>query len=642
MRTGVRLGGVLVIFVMNSALSESRKYYNALTAKQLESMHIQIHEQERKVKAEDGRMYYQRLLTDTHHSVEDTRTSGSDQSHSCSLPQGRKWYESMLRHILSYEAARNKRSERVSQEPRAKSLEAYSMPHGRKWYESMLQHLLKYVQRQNKQKNAIMCAHEKCKKSKVILAKQTEKKVAEKASKTIKKMQVVEEDSCVYGRSYYQSLLDVSYERHALLSCGLQISFTNKAFDAHGELASLAAVGTAGAGVQLQDVFLLARLSRQGKLHIHPPGAVPALTQFGHNPEEQYLNLLAPMTINFDMSQRSYSADITGMYRFESESLPDLSCTLGFQIPIKHKEINTTLMLVGGKLYRTGAVPLVAPRETTITQFFKDFESVEDFFVRVVLRPKKISYAPSQRITGIGDISLFAIADFAECSDCIDGLQCGLSLVLPTAAKSRASTLFEADLGNGGGMLIDIWSNVFFRSGSEYVNPTCRVGVEFGLNKFLSTQRIPEVKVQETEGLLRNNPTLVVPIFAEYRTDPFVEIDSTVPFLADSAIAARMRQGYKMFVGFGNYFYDLFNTQARLGIFYDYLRTGKTKIFGVAARFKTSLLSDSSESRAHRIGWNLSCKTSAGFEILFGSQHILAGKNVAKSHELFASIIALF
>lgn len=452
----------------------------------------------------------------------------------------------------------------------------------------------------------------------------------------------VDENSYVYGRSYYQSLLDKSYNRNALLSLAVYVDITHKAFNQKGESTSLAMLGTDGSEIRVSDIFLIARLSHQGKLHIHIPGAVPPNPQFGQSPAEQYLNLLAPMAVRFGVSQRTYNADITGMYKFESECWPNVSCTLGFQLPIKHKEVDVDFVLVGGKLYRGGFVQQATQRETTITQFFKDFESVEDFFVRAILRPKGIAYVPSQRKTGIGDVSLFAIVDVAQCCDCIDGLQCGVTLVTPTASKTKANTLFEVNLGNGGGVLIDVWSNVLFRSCSDYFNPTFEIGAEFGVNKFSSVQRISQIKMQAQEGPLRDNPTLLVPVFTEYRTDPFVEIDSTVPFLADAATAVRMRQGYKMFVGFGNYFYDMFNTSSRLGVFYDYLRTGKTKIFDVAANFRPGLITDFSKSHAHRIGWNLAFKASSGFEVEIGSQHIIAGKNVAKLNELFATLTAVF
>jgi hypothetical protein len=756
-KKNVMLNGAWIVLVMCGilhAIPEGRKYYDELLAHKQQASQTYSCDLKKSAKnlIQTGRIYYERLIQDMSEAKQ-TRLESAQEPvvSSVTSPQGRKWYDSMVRHAvlkmsdakpaevvcqlekkqsretLENDAFRDPKQAVVSPSSLAqvkdinvKSVSVQKVAQNKQETTSLdIQKKMQSKKEGNEKKPCTLSTSEKhaikqdqkkdvvdvletCKKSKseksTVLASQikslssqdaqgehTKKdeklsvlpvqrasKTDDRVCETIKVSTLIDtapvqemasvsceedvdscesedvcdydidENSYAYGRSYYQSLLDKAYDRHALLSLAVYVDITHKAFNQKGESTSLAMLGTDGAEIRVSDIFLIARLSNQGKLHIHIPGAVPPNPQFGQSPAEQYLNLLAPMAVRFGVSQRTYNADITGMYKFESECWPNVSCTLGFQLPIKHKEVDVDFVLVGGKLYRGGFVQQATQRETTITQFFKDFESVEDFFIRAILRPKGIAYVPSQRKTGIGDISLFAIVDVAQCCECIDGLQCGVTLVTPTASKTKANTLFEVSLGNGGGVLIDVWSNVLFRSCSDYFNPTFEIGAEFGVNKFSSVQRISQIKMQAQEGPLRDNPTLLVPVFTEYRTDPFVEIDSTVPFLADAATTVRMRQGYKMFVGFGNYFYDLFNTSSRLGIFYDYLRTGKTKIFDVAANFRPGLITDFSKSHAHRIGWNLAFKASSGFEVEIGSQHIIAGKNVAKLNELFATLTAVF
>lgn len=443
------------------------------------------------------------------------------------------------------------------------------------------------------------------------------------------------------GREYYQTLLAKALERNWLFSGAIHCDVSTKAFGPDGNTMNLAALGTSGEDIRLRDIFLLARLSEQGKLGLYL-GAVPANPKFGYIKEQQYLNFLAPMIVGMELNQQAINADITGMYRIDGVCWQELSLTLGFQIPLKYKEHKLDLSLYDGKLYRVGYVANAGARETTITQFFKDFESVEDFFIRAVLGSKGLEYVPVQRTLGVGDLSFFGIFDVVPHLSYVDDVQCGITLVTPTAKKVHATTLYEIELGNGGGFLLDVFGNVLFSSVSRFFNPTVQAGCEIGLNAFRSSQRISQTKVQSEKGLLRENPTLRVPVFREYYTDPFIEIDSTIPFFADAVSEVHMCRGNKIFVGCGNYIHRLFGMDSRLGIFYDYLRTGKTKFFGAPQQYDTKTITDFSRSHAHRLGWNFTLQTRNHVELSIGSQHIIAGKNVPRLHEFFLTGVIVF
>lgn len=444
-----------------------------------------------------------------------------------------------------------------------------------------------------------------------------------------------------HGRTYCynNSLFTQATKCHFLMSMGMYYDFSGKAFDAHGESVDLSLLGTDGKKICLRDIFLLSRLSEQGKLGLYS-GAPPLNPKFGHQSSEQYLSLLAPLVINASIEYQEFGCDITGMYCINL--CQSLAGFFGLQLPVKFKKIRVDLSLCNGKLYQVGYVANAIARETTITQFFKDFSDIEDFFIRAVLQPKELQYLPMQCKLGIGDFALFAIFDVKSFLSYVDNMQGGITFILPTAQKTSAKVLHEIELGNGGGFLLDVFGNIFFCTPSSYINPTVQAGVELGINHYSSMQRIPQTKVQASKGLLRENPMLLVPVFREYYTESFAEIDSTVPLFADAATEVSMRRGNKLFVGCGNYCYDLFGFCSRLGIFYDYLRTGKTKFYKLDASYKTSAITDFSDSHAHRFGWNFTFGSSNGFECSFGSQHVFAGKNTQKLNELFLSLVAVF
>jgi hypothetical protein len=431
----------------------------------------------------------------------------------------------------------------------------------------------------------------------------------------------------------YDAINDEGLPRNILISLALHADVTSRAFNGNGRSTPLADSSTGGA-FQIKDVFLIARLSNQGLLHIGTP-PLPPTPEFGSLTSQQYLNFISNTFVRFGLSRRSLDADITSMYQCCLPYFEQAILRTGFTVPIKYKHQSIALSFDGGKLYQTGFIPIVDPRESTMTLFFKDFIGIEDFFIRAVLRPKGLIFNKTQTKIGFGDLCLFAILDVADCQEYLDGLQFGINLVLPTARKAKGNQLFELELGNGGGVLVDLFTNALITSDSDYFNPTIQLGGEFGAGRFRSMQRIPQIKTQSVEALLTSNPTLQVPIYREYRTYPFSELDSLVPMFADNASSVLMQQGAKLFVGFGNYFYNLFNTSSRLGIFYDYLRKGANKIFDVPATFDTQSVTALTKSSAHRIGWHLNFNTSSGFNCEFGSQHIIAGSNVPQLNELF-------
>lgn len=462
-------------------------------------------------------------------------------------------------------------------------------------------------------------------------------------------------------KSSYLSIVDEASERRWSFPVSLSYFLEDNAFNCNGCKVSLSSA-LFGENTTLRDIFLLARLSDEDKLHIHPRNATPPNPVFGNSREQQYLALLAPMKIGMTAGERGADISISGMYRFKPFIGHRFFCVIGFNLPILVHSRTVDLGLYDGILYRPGFSQNVTIRETTIAQFFKDFSSVEDFFIRAVLGSKGMSFIPSQRKIGIGDFSLFGNLEFGPFffNGKDDGLcggldvgQIGLNISFPTAAKTCGDTFWEMQFGNGGGFQFTIFGNFIFRTELYYVNPALHAGIELNThfnagNAGIRTARL----VIHTNELLRigDDPNIVAPVFKEYLSDPFEELDSTVSVFGDKVSSSSVKIGNRFFIGIGNYFYDLFKTNLRFGLFYNFSIKAKDQICGELFSNSDSnvchdcwgSLCTKYTSIAHRLSWSLSYKFRNFVEVGLGSQHIVAGKNVPEQHEVFLSVATAF
>lgn len=447
-----------------------------------------------------------------------------------------------------------------------------------------------------------------------------------------------------HRKSHYQSIIDEAAQRRWAFPIALSYSLENRAFNCDGCKVPLSE-SLFGDGTRIRDIFLIARLSDDDKLRLGGTGT----RKFGHIRAQQYLALLAPVKLN--MTAGSHGADLNfgGMYRFRPFSGRNLFGIIGFNLPVVAQVRTIDLGLHDGVLFGTGYTDDETKRETTLTQFFKDFSSVEDFFIRAVLGSKGITFDLSQRKVGLGDISLFANLEFGpfmreyENGFCagLDAGQIGVNVSFPTASKLTGNNLWEIQLGNGS-YQFTFFGNAIFRTKSNFFNPALHAGVEIN-TCFCAADaglRIPRVvKHEGGDTKIGDIPDIYTPVFKEYRADAFEEVDSTVAMFADKIAEGTFRRGHRIFVGLGNYFYNVFKTNFRLGAFYNYSHKGEDKLC-CEESCDTSCFEG--KSIAHRVSWSLAYKFENFVEVGFGSQHIVAGKNVPEQHEIFLSLSAAF
>lgn len=448
---------------------------------------------------------------------------------------------------------------------------------------------------------------------------------------------------------------DYCLKRWALPISG-SFSFVDRAFDQCSQSTCFSDL-IFGGPLNVRDVYLFSKLCDDNKVRINngpalapvrgnvPVGA--AGVPFGGFRDDLFTTLLAPTELRFSAEQREMTGCFSLIHRFICSEDQSIIPMVGVLVPIKTVLHVLDVSFVQGILFREAFSPDATQREDSIKRFFREFIDIFDFFEVGILNPKGLTFVKRQRKTGFGDISVFALLDFANKMEHADGFQFGVTVVTPSGGKVNGKTLWEPLLGNGGAYQIDLFWNGLFNSCTPYFNPTFRVVAEISTTFNTSAKtRLPKLKVQpEIRVQIADFPELLAPIsFQEYYVDQFEEFDSTSAAFADEAVDARIRYGPKILFGFGNYVYDAFCDGLRVGVFYEYMHKYQDKIRSMSNQeiFNTQLAECSTDARAHTISWSMTYKFKNMFEFAIGGQHIVAGRNMPNQHEGFASFVLVF
>ncbi len=494
---------------------------------------------------------------------------------------------------------------------------------------------------------------------------------------------VKELESGHLGREYYRALIDRALERHWAIPVTMHYSFGNRSFGGESENCTLSNL-VFGKSFTIGDIFLPSKLSRDRKVRVSQSGGgvtldannlVPTFqrpnddaTQFGTFGSDQYIGLLAPISVGIETDRDEVGFDVSIIYRFHTGSNEDIYVALGATIPFKSVEHKMDLQLAGGEgldQLRAGNVGdnVTIGSEMAINQFFDDFSDVEDFLLRGVLGPRCLQFKKRQRKTGIGDINFFTHVDFAarlqQCTrNWVDSALVGINLVIPTGNRDKGNAIWEPILGNGGAFQVDVFGNIIFNGPVKAFNPVFRLIGTFSTRFTNKDLRVAKVRTSEVTGVV-NLPTLrdvfpnlSAPInarFGPYFVAAFNEPDSTVPMFADQKIPTCVKYGTKIIFGAGNYAYNVFNLGFRLGLFYEFMHksedcvTVKCDPSGLTpGEFDTNALICRTSRRAHTFSWSLTYEFENMVELSFGSLHVFAGKNVPRHRDIFGSLTFVF
>lgn len=476
-------------------------------------------------------------------------------------------------------------------------------------------------------------------------------------------MQDIGSSAFVYpGNMYYEQLLHQKEERKWSIRLTLHSSVTSKGFDSNSQRQPLASA-LFGGTVALKDVYLLAKLSDNNLVRIDNSNPrVPERPQgstdgFGSFESDQYLSLLANAELDANAESREFGCDVCASYRFFVGDKKQVSCIFGTIIPIKNRLHVFNLNVQGGSLFTQTFIAFGVVRATPLTQFSSDFTGLLDFFERGVLAEKDIAFKGRQRGMGFGDISLFGILDFAERFEHCDCLQIGMNMVLPTGRVGNQNIIFPISLGNGA-LQFDFFANVIFATKARMFNPAFHVVGNIAPS-YPTQQRIPHIITNTVRQQISDSDNLTEELsppltYEGYYVDPFSEFDTTVPAFANISFPVILHRANKVTFGVGNYFYDIFSSGLQLSIFYDIMHKDgdRFKLDKKQCKQASITVSDGdldfesvyniSCERAHMLSWTLNYQFKNLVTLNMGSQHVIAGKNVAREHEFFVSFIAVF
>lgn len=467
----------------------------------------------------------------------------------------------------------------------------------------------------------------------------------------VAKLELSPDEIIAHGRSYYENLQKKGAYRHWSFPVSVNYFFSGNSFDDNGQVTDLSSLATGGP-VTIADVSLFCRLCAQNKVRsVDEPALgfdragrpITGAAPFGAYRDDLVSTLIAPVVVDFNLDRQEIGCDITAIYRFWLFDDERYLVTSGLSVPFQSVSHQLNTQYIGGSLYREAFSVDRTQREDTSEQFFREYTSVEDCFVRGILGQKNVTFNPSNRNTGIGDLLLFSTIDCAGIFRRVQSLQGGVALLCPTGAQADPTIAFDPSL-SAGCFSLDLFVNALFNSPIQAFNPFVRAAIEVSLNSYspFGGIRAPTLIVQDQErvivktvpGLLTIDLTLQN--FQNLWVDTFAEYDSTIPIFADTTSSISSWQGAQFVFGLGNYSYNVANTGARLELLYTYMYKQADSFSG-----DNGGLSAGTQQQAHTVSWCLAWPGKV-FDLFVGSAHVFAGQNVARENRIFLSCAATF
>jgi hypothetical protein len=381
-----------------------------------------------------------------------------------------------------------------------------------------------------------------------------------------------------------------------------------------------------GGDILIKDIFLASKLASEGKFTL--PGNNPA---FGADADEQYIACTANTKLSFQGSFQETNGELSLFYTFAMYNCVKLAT--GFYIPVRHIERDLRLQCVNGQI--ACGQPNNITGEDNIIQFFSDYADFNDYIFNAILAPKCIECNLHQKRTGIGDVSVAAILDFAGYSDWWQVARFGLVGILPTGEIRNGNILWEVEFGTGA-FRFKPFIDIHMWTGYQYFNPRFYLDVIISA-PFHGQRRIPQKKNKKYELLIPSR-------FQPFTVLPFDDFDTTKREFADVASNTRIHYGTQVDLLVGNLFFNIMQSAFSAGLFYEGTYKGSDRLAVVCpkTKFNTHLLEKISNQIAHMIRWNVQWTGDGQTVFEFGSRHVLGGRNTFNINEIFASAIIYY
>ncbi|MEX0849425.1 MAG: hypothetical protein WD055_04290 [Candidatus Dependentiae bacterium] len=381
-----------------------------------------------------------------------------------------------------------------------------------------------------------------------------------------------------------------------------------------------------GRDILIKNIFLASKLADEGKFTL--PGSAPA---FGADQSEQYIACTADTKLKIEGSFQETNGELSLFSTFVMYDCVKLAT--GFYVPVRHIERDLRLQCVDGQI--TCGRPDNITGEDNIIQFFSDYVDFNDYIFNGILAPKCIECNLHQKRTGLGDVSVATILDFAGYSDWWQIARFGLVGILPTGEIRNGNILWEIEFGTGA-FRFKPFIDIHMWTGYQYFNPRFYLDVIISA-PFHGQRRIPQKKDKKSE-------LLIPPRFQPFIVLPFDDFDATKREFADAASTTRIHYGTQVDVLAGNLFFNIMQSAFSAGLFYEGTYKGSDRLAVVCpkAKFNTYLLEKISNQIAHMIRWNVQWTGDGQTVFEFGSRHVLGGRNTFNINEIFASAIIYY
>jgi hypothetical protein len=401
-----------------------------------------------------------------------------------------------------------------------------------------------------------------------------------------------------------------------LFQIGLTYDFATKSFGASGGSQDILDQIFANNDIKIQDILLVSKLVREGKLTATATSGYPDYTS---GSQYHYYYLLADQELDFDGSSENLELDLNLSHHFY-----DGKICLGAEFPIVRRK---------NRIKMNSQIPL-SLRDTMYAytpQFYSVYQSLDDF-LEEILAAKGIEYNKKDTSIGFGDIKLFGYCDIF--STFLQKWLVGFKLTLPSSFDSQdtADKLWQPNRGNGGFVEFSLYTSLLKQIYSG-LNPHLRFEATVGLPANVY-RRIPQRKIYEggKDGEDVGNFLVLASGSTQFTDQTFDEPDSTVPHFADESKRVKINRGPQFNFRIGNIIEEVFWRKGFLDIFYDFWAKGRDYLCSsdLSSAFDTSGLNDQTYQMAHRIGLNFSYQFSGRKRFNIGIMNTFYGYNTPK------------
>lgn len=318
---------------------------------------------------------------------------------------------------------------------------------------------------------------------------------------------------------------------------------------------------------KLHEIFLPSQLSIDNKMR--SPGIQPV---FGGEASHQYIGCLADSSL---IPFAEYKKNDFLLSWYESK---EVICSKGFQIggsihfPINQRATTSRIRVCAGSLL-CDPTTLLETGESSLTQFFSDFNNVDDFIQRAVLVPKNLS-AQGYSYASLDSVQGFLWGSCHIESGCCQKIDsklafAGVGLEIPIDRSSNRCKIFSIEERN---KALGFYGMVgcFLRTIFQAINPACMLIIE-GFGSYNDQIRLPETVTEIDKTALPER-------FRPFIIEPFSFLNSQYSAFSDRAHHARIKNNARASCIIGNYFEPWRDAMSNLFIGYLVEYAGAEKI----------------------------------------------------------------